>query len=707
MIKQLECFKFYANIFTIDKINNNYIAIALKPQNIKVFSTHDCQTIQNIYCNLFGVETTAIAFHPTLQLIAIANGEKLYIINIKEEKIIQTLLTHDGVIEKLTFIDNAPYLISGTQNGRIIQYRYEGEIHISRLCSFPHTPTNYKKDINNNFVSAIAYNKQYIAASGFGNAITIIKFNSHSRKFSFEISKSRINAISFYNENQLLFANIDGVLFISQIRKNATIHQVNIEQKNISQLVVLPQSSYILIISQSQHIILFNAKEKKIVKRHFLHFTKEVRSVNVLNEDELLVTLIDNSAQKITIGSQNRLDKLLKEEKVVEALLLIETNPMLENTPQAEEANALYTKIYNEVALELFESGEKDILIKLYPFEELTLFQDVTQKLLLAYENYPKLQFFYNESKFSLAYALCEKFPALKLTSIFQNMEDKYKKSFTLAQKQLLAKNIDTAREILQPFATIHSKRTMIQLLLRQNREFLTFLRAVAQKDYKEVEDLVKIHPTFKEIPSYITLHQEISKNIETIYEFIVEGKIHTTLNMLKEIEKVPLYKDEIHKLYNLAEKTKKLLKHYENDEFIACYETIDKHQELEALKLTQLLEDHWHRKIDTAELFALQGEIKAVKETLGELLYIDTRKDKIGDLLRVSFHAKINKELFSRRYSSAENFIYSYIDIFGIDSEIKQIMKSYEKMSRKKLAITLIEQKHKNRTAWRYEDIT
>jgi hypothetical protein len=704
MIKQLECFKLHKNILTFDKVNHDFIGVATKTQNIKIFSTHNCQKIQNIYFDLLGEKTTALAFHPSLDLIAIANGEKLYILSIKERNIIQTIITQDGIIQLLSFIDQKPYLISGTANGRVMQYRYDGRIHISRLCSFPYTITGSRKNIQNNYVSVIAHNNIYVACSGFGNAVTIIKFNSQANKISFEVSKAKINALTFLNNNQIAFTNVEGILFITKIKKNTLITQLNTQARNIIKLLPLAQSNYILIISKATYIILFNTKTNKIIKRNFLTFEKEILSAILLNENELLVTFLDNSAKKIFLGSPEILQELLKEKKLIETFELLEANPMLMNTAPAKEAEALYLELYSQIALELFQSNNEEDLEYLQNFTHIKTKKNEIQKLLLAYKNYPKLQHFYQEYKFPLAYALCENFPPLKLTPLYKEMEDNYKKSFVLAQKQLLSQKVDAAKRALKPFATVHSKRAMIQLLLRQNKEFLSFIRAIAQKDYKRVDILVKTSPIFKEIPSFIALQEELFRNLHIIRDLIKIGDIPEAINKIKKLQYIPMIKKDLETLYSLATEAKKLLYYYENNYLVQCYELIDANSDLEFMNLAQLLEEHWNTKVNNSELFALQGDIKAIKDELDDLIHITTRKEKIGDLLRLSFHAKIKNEIQKDYYKSSENLIYSYIDIFGIDSEINQIMKIFEKTSKSKLAITFI---HKKRNSWKYTDIS
>ena len=176
---------------------------------------------------------------------------------------------------------------------------------------------------------------------------------------------------------------------------------------------------------------------------------------------------------------------------------------------------------------------------------------------------------------------------------------------------------------------------------------------------------------------------------------------------LIKKLQNVPNVKEELYRLYQHAQEAEKLLHYYEKSNFTQCYETLDANSALESMQLAQLLERHWNKCIESCEIYALEGNIKAVKDKLGDLIHISTRKNKIGDLLRLSFHSKIKNELQERHYKTAENLIYSYIDIFGIDSEMKQLMKAFEKLTQQTLAITFMQQKHKERNSWLYTDIS
>jgi len=705
-MKQIKCLKSRSQITSLSKVNSNFIAYTNNDKNLKIIAPFQCKTIQNIYVDLLSKKTTALAFHKNSSTFVMANGTVLYIINITTQNITQTIHTNDGNIQIVTFVEDTPYIITGTDNGRVVQYRYDGKFEISRLCSFPYNNVHVKRVVQNNYVSALAYNKEYLACSGHGGAVTLIKFNSHASKVTLETSNVQVTALEFLDKNRIIYGNISGNIFISEYKTQSIAQSVHAMHTHIKQIILIPKSHYALISTQSTSLMLLDTANAKIIKNSFINFDYEVNHVVLLSPDELMVSLSNNQILKVSIGSTEEIKSLLDSNSLLEAFALIEANPMLENTKEHTQVELLYKNLYSGTMQLLIKSKNLDVAKQIEEFKKLKNKKNDYQNLLLAYENYEKLQELYQNSKFALAYSLVDKYKALEFTQEYKEMEKIYKATFTLAQKHILLKHKDKAVELLAPFTTINSKRAMIKLLLRQNSEFLEFLKSISQKNYEKINALIQKNTTFKEIPSYLALMQDIQDKLRAIKELIYSAKIDRATEIIKELYPIPNIKDEIHSLYDLALNAKKLLKQYENNHFTQCYELIDENRQLDAIQLSILLENHWSKRINQCELFALSGNIKGIKDTLGNLIHIKTRRGKIGDLLRLSFYAKIKELLEKQKFKSAENIIYSYIDIFGIDSEIKQCMINYESTSQKKLAITIKGQKHLPRDNWINSDI-
>jgi len=702
-MQQVECLSARSKILNFEKNNNIFLGLAIETGNVKILSPEGCETIQNLRFDLLNKQTTAIAFHPTLGIMAIANETILYIINLKKKEITQTIATHDGIITKLLFVEKSPYLISGTGNGRVIQYRYDGKSHISRLCSFPYTNHGRRKKIDNNYVSAIAYNEEYIACSGYGGAVTLIKFNSHARKITFEISKTQVNSITFVNSNKIIFANSEGTIFITEIKTNNYPKQIYTSHKNIQEILLLPENKFALITSaDNNNIMLLDIQNCKIIEYKFLQFEQPVHNL-ILHNNVLFCIQEDNTLQKIVLTTPTDIIHNIRKGELVKAMAILESNPMLRGSQAAKELHKIYQTLYRNSFLEFIRTDKTASLDKLKEFSTIKSKKDDIEGIRKAYVNYEKMQLFFKEHKYALAYALVEKFPALQHTIEYQKMEEYYKRSFTLAQKQLLLQRPQTAKELLEPFSTIRSKRPMIQLLLKQNKEFLEFLRAINKKNYASITNLLSTTPIFKEIPLYITLIEDIHKDLKEIKHLIYNTEIDKALQKLQKLQNISMIKDELLQLHKFTIEAKQLLDYYNKENFIQCYEMLDKNLELEKLQLSHFLEKHWKKLMIQCEVYALQGDIQGIKKRLGNLIYVKTRKNKIGDLLRISFHSRIKADLNKLHYKSAENLIYSYIDIFNIDSEIQYLMKNFEKLSHTKLAITLYQKREKERNGWLY----
>jgi hypothetical protein len=296
---------------------------------------------------------------------------------------------------------------------------------------------------------------------------------------------------------------------------------------------------------------------------------------------------------------------------------------------------------------------------------------------------------------------MADKHPALKYTKQYKKMEDSFKESFTLAQKHIVAGREDKAKEALANYATVVSKKPMLNLVLNQNQEFIEFLKAISEQNYALIESLIKNNPTFKDIPSYILLQKEIKTDLESIRTLINRGDDEEALVKIHHYRDAPSIKNELKVLLRDAKLLKQLKESYEKNDFVSCYEILDSSDTLESVELVLLLEKHWSKLMSSCEDAALRGDIKTIKSTLKELIRVRTRVDKIGDLLRLSFHIRIKGLMAKKAFKSAENIIYSYIDIFGDDSELQLIMRTYKQNSKKNLAITLRQTKRLARDNW------
>lgn len=295
----------------------------------------------------------------------------------------------------------------------------------------------------------------------------------------------------------------------------------------------------------------------------------------------------------------------------------------------------------------------------------------------------------------------------LKETIGYDKLAYIYEAAFKKAIQALQKENILKANQLLEKFKNVKSKKTEINALFQDFKHYDRFRLHIKEKKYAIAYAISSKH-------SSLTLTQEY-QDIESIFnklfqlaksqmrlskKDLAKETLSSYLTILSKRDQIKNLLDGSNKKDKADTDKAKLLRLYEKNNFKECYELIDK-SNIENLELVELLEGHWIKLMLKCEDFALDGNIKEIKKSLGELISIKTRADKIGDILRVAFYSKINVLLKEKNFNSAQNIIYSYIDIFGEDIEIKDIMKKFEKSSSNKLALTQKQSNRESRYNW------
>ena len=275
------------------------------------------------------------------------------------------------------------------------------------------------------------------------------------------------------------------------------------------------------------------------------------------------------------------------------------------------------------------------------------------------------------------------------------------RETFTNAQRHILLGKPEYAQALFKEYITVSSKRPIIQLILKHNDLFLDFLRALERKDFKRVNEISRQNKLFTQMPIYKTLESDVEKSIARVEAYIKKNKIELAKKSLTKIEGTPGFKDKTQRLHSMCSDMIKLQELYEENDFYSCYELIDLCPHLLFSELGELLQKHWSRLMHECEEFASKGNIEGIKAVLGELITLSCRRDRIGDLLRVSFSVQVKYFLSKKKFRSAKSVIYSYIDIFTKDSEISSLMERYEYLTREKLAITLVGGEKPSRDSW------
>ena len=705
MPKIYKCQKAKSDITLLKTLDNLLVAYNTRFHGVKIFDFNECEIKKSIANAYLNSSVTASAFSPDNEFFAFVNDRTIYILDVLSKEMIHTIETHDEEVDSISFDPSSNYIIAGSKNGRVLQYRMNQPSLLSRLCSFPFDRKNIARE-NQNYVSSFAFHNNSFACSGYGGAIYVIDLYTQTNKCILTYNKTRINAICFLDDETIICAKENGKVDIVPLSNEESHKSIDTPIQSIQTAIIMPNPNYLLVSGNSNIITIIDIKNCKIVHSKYIELDSKIKFADIVNNDSLVVALQDNEILHIELPGITRLKSLITRGLLKEAFALIAKEPMLQGSHEHKILEEKFEKNY-EVALKALINQNKAYAVEvLAPYKEIRSKESIIKELFSAFGNYLRFQALFLEKKYALAYGMCSKYEPLKRTVQYKKMEQIFRLAFSNAQRHIVQNNIAGARALLAEYNTVISKKPLIKLLLTQNKEFVELLRAIQKRDFKTINKLVDKNELFKQIPNYIAMNNQIEETLLQIEDDIKAAQTDKAEELLRTLEDIPHIRKQKEELQLNLKHALLLQNAYEANDFKNCYELLDIYKFLRSTELGILLEKHWSKLMQKCEEYALDGNIKDIKKTLGQLLGLSSRSNKIGDLLRVSFHARIGILMEKNNFKGAEAIIYTYIDIFGLDSEITHLMKKFEKISSHKLAITQTHEERPTRDSWRYNDI-
>lgn len=425
-------------------------------------------------------------------------------------------------------------------------------------------------------------------------------------------SNSKKTALCFFNTNTIINGDTNGKIEFISICTNFSLKTIQLFTKKIQQIIKIPTTNYLLIHANTNTIAMVDATTYKVVQQNYKKFKQNIKTIEIINKNNLVVTLKNGNLIDIELPSSSTLRSLILHNSIKEAFTLLEDEPMLQNTLEAKSIEKNFNIAYKKAvdALSLNNIHLANFLLDIYkgiPSKKLSL-----KLLFKSFEEYDRFKTLYKKKKYALCYAIALKYPPLEMTKEYVKMQKRWDKLSMLAQQELVEGSVEGAKTILNDFITVNSKRAEIQDIL-------------------------------------CAIKKETAEN-----------KLITLQNL------------------------------YKKDDFFACYEYIDRYPQLYQSELGGYLQKHYFKLISTSEDYAVNGDIKMLKQTLGELIKLPSRKDRVEALLKIAFLVRIQKQLLLNDFNTVKRLIYSYIDLFNIDEKIGNTMKEYEVLSQETLAITI-----------------
>ena len=696
-----------SDIVYLNVLNDTEFAVVTLDKSFSIINLETMQQEQTFTFNNANVhrEKKSIAFSSDGKYIAYSEiGQSVVrVINIHTRKLHHSFPTLQNRIETLCFDPGSSYLVAGSITGRVYLWNLFSTGQVSRLSSFPEYSPHLLTQPKTNYVSAACFSPSgdLVATSGYGGSIVVTNIHTEVSPKRITPNHVRINALSFVHENLLVAGNIEGALDIIDLHTSQIQKHYQTGLGSINAIAVSSSGNYLLVAGHTKDILLIDLKKQKIREAAYISRPEKVFQLSMTHDDTLFVGCENGSITVHQLSPHSTLKSYINTDTYDRAYDLIQEYPLLEDSTLMTELEQEWENRLSDALAKIEEGQTDDALLLLQNFTtvpaKINTIKDV--------KNFIKQFSSFNSAvlgeNYSLAYSIAEQTPLLKRSSSYARMEAIWDASFFKAQTYVIKDQKQELVKILEPFGRVNSKLCFIQVLIHQPELFLEFTHNVNTSAYEKVFSVIHSYPCLKEIQSYKDMLHAAKDLYDKSRQHIFSAEFDLAELELEQLSHIPSMKLQTQELKHIFTVALKFQSLYSEGDIPSCYALIDKHETLQALPLVKELEVDWNTKMEAAEKEALLGNIKEVKSTLGTLLRLSTRSQKIGTLLRLGFLTQIKYLVVKNQISNIQQAIDNYIYMFGYDTELNNLILKIRQDEIMEINVDDEQMHHRPRSLW------
>lgn len=600
-------------------------------------------------------------------------SDLLHLIDLERKKLIRRFELDRQFPTALAFDGNGAYIVCGTDQGRVLLWRSDSAALIARMHSFPDYSASAAIKPKHNFVSAIVFEENLVATTGYGGSIVITDYQSQTQAHRLNPGHVKNGALLFYKET-LIVGNQSGTLLKLDRHTKYPAQRLATSLGPVAYLLKVGIDPYILAASRQRRIMLIDADEMKIISDRYIELDEDITSLSKDEADNLLIGTQDGRLYRVDLQPTQHLDSLIFYKNYAEAYHYVRQEPLLQKSGSFQKLESIFEKAMQSAASALEKGENEKAKTLLQPFESVK--SKEINALSTAYAQMPRLKHFFQQQKLSPFYGLIEQYPLLRSTSLFAQVEKFWNAQFSQAQKFMFTGKVKEAKEELKLFLTVGAKMPFIQLLLQHVDVLKSCSKAIHEHDYQTLRQLNQRYPIIRKLPSYIQLIEEAGELAPAIIDALKAKEFEQAVLLLDGLADVVQYEEEYLRLKTFVSHAANLHHAIANSQWRSAYTLLSTHSGLLILPWAKELEDEWHQKLQRCETYAIHADVSAIQKELSTLINLPGRHGRVGDILRTAYQVQL-RQLLGTDHSKFKAGIDHYCELFGMDTELRSLIKT------------------------------
>jgi WD40 repeat protein len=615
------------------------------------------------------VDTSSIAF----SALSLVKSTKTMILQLGEKiKKKAVLEWHKSDTSVAAFSPDGTLFATGGEDGRCIFY--DGESFNLMSSLFP------KPD----YISNICYSSdsKLVAILCFDKTFEIFDIERNISVAEFEASS--VCEDGFFDDEKKYFFYVtrDGNVgkFDIESKENTTRDDLaNFWMTNCKKLL---GGKFALICGKDERILAIDTHSLNIVFSYKLE-QSGIASL-AIDGDKLMVGSIDGLFEIYDFSENKEEMKLkLKEDDIHSAFTMTENNIFLKLSPEYVEAKNRLWEAKRKESIDLLAKNKAEEALKnIQPFLEDKEKKEDFDFYLAQIEDIGNFMDHYEKKEYPQAYKLADQNDQIKALSMYEELEKYWDNLFNTAKK-MLQKNPTLykpkAKELLEPYASVKSKKELIITLLNNADKFTQSEELLKERDFAGYFRLCDKFPFLKETQAYkkaVMIGEQLFDKA-----FDAEGKkdFDKALNYLNVLGDFTPFKHGALERKKHLENKMTFFKAIKDKDIPGAYRIVEQDSNLASLEEFEALKNDFKKLSKKAYEKAFGGFSQTALEILEDYLDINYWRDKVGSIMKVSYinEIKYGAQKFTDKQVDWNRTLEDYILHFGKDEEFIKTVKS------------------------------